>query len=237
MNRFASSVRRLRHSLSLAVGAFALSAAGAHAQTPPVAATYNVGAASDYVFRGVSQTDEGPEVFAGADLTAGKIYAGAWLSNVDFKDSTKVEYDLYAGVRPTLGQVALDLGVIRYGYADQPSGADYDNWEVKLGASAPVGKATVGAAVFYSPDSFGAAEEAAYYELNAAAPLTDRLSVSGAVGRQTYQGSGDYTTWNLGLGWALTPRVAVDVRYFDTDEHGFGDIYRSRAVALIKATF
>ena len=38
---------------------------------------------TDYVFRGVSQTDENPEIFGGVDATIGSIgYAGVWLSNV-----------------------------------------------------------------------------------------------------------------------------------------------------------
>jgi opacity protein-like surface antigen len=47
----------------------------------------------------------------------------------------------------------------------------------------------------------------------------------------------DYTTWNVGAAYQLTSRLAVDVRYHDTDEHDFGDIYGSRAVASLKASF
>lgn len=201
------------------------------------AVTFNLGVASDYMFRGVSQTNNDPEVFGGADLAAGKFYAGAWASNVDFGDSTNAEIDVYGGFKPTLGSVSLDLGVIHYGYVNEPSGADYGNWEAKVAGSIPAGKATLGGAVYYSPDSFGAAEQAVYYELNGAIPATEKLSFSGAVGRQTYDGPGDYTTWNLGAGYALTSKLGVDVRYWDTDEHSFGKIYGSRAVVSLKATF
>jgi uncharacterized protein (TIGR02001 family) len=224
--------------LPLIVGAALAAAGAAHAEDSGPSVAFNLGASTDYVFRGVSQTDEKAQVFGGADLTAGRFYAGTWLSNVDFNDgSTNVEYDLYAGFKPTLGPVALDLGVIRYGYTDQPSGADYDNWEVKVAGSIPAGKATLGAAVYYSPDSFGSAEQATYYEVNTSAPLNDKFSVSGALGRQTYEGTGDYTTWNVGVGWAITSKFGLDLRYWDTDEHGFGDIYKGRAVASLKATF
>ena len=33
--------------------------------------SFNAGVATDYVFRGISQTDEGGQLFAGVDLTAG----------------------------------------------------------------------------------------------------------------------------------------------------------------------
>lgn len=219
-----------------AASTLALAAGVAQAQDGPKL-SYNLGVASDYVFRGVSQTQEDPQVFAGADLSAGKLYAGTWASNVDFGDKTDAEVDLYAGYKPTVGAATLDLGVIYYGYVGAPKGADYGNVEVKAAASIPAGKGGLGAAVFYSPDSFGAAKEAVYYELNGSYPIAAKWTVSGAVGRQAYEGSGDYTTWNVGAAYALTDKLSLDLRYHDTDEHGFGKTYGSRAVASLKAMF
>lgn len=191
---------------------------------------FNVGAASDYVFRGFSQTDEDPQVFGGLDASYGIAYAGVWASNVDFRDSTDVEFDLYAGVKPSAGPVIFDLGVIYYGYADQPSGADYDYWEGKVAASVPAGPATLGAAVYYSPDFFGVSDEAWYYEANAVVAIPNsKFTVSGALGRQEQERGLDYTTWNVGVGYALTDHVTFDVRYADTnasraaDPLGWGD--------------
>jgi uncharacterized protein (TIGR02001 family) len=227
---------RLPHSIAMLATGLALWASGAGAADAPTVA-FNVGAATDYVFRGVSQTNNRGDIFAGADFTAGKFYAGTWASNVDFGDSTSAEIDVYGGFKPTLGPVSLDLGVIHYGYVNQPSGAGYGNWEMKLAGSIPAGKATVGAAVFYSPDSFGAAKQALYYELNGSIPATEKLAFSGAVARQTFDGPGDYTTWNLGAGYALTSKLGVDLRYWDTDQHGLGRIYRGRGVLSLKTTF
>lgn len=219
-----------------AASALALTAGVAQAQDAPKL-SYNLGVASDYVFRGVSQTNEKAQAFGGVDLAAGKLYAGTWASNVDFGDKTDAEIDLYAGYKPTLGPASLDFGVIYYGYAGAPKGADYGNVEFKAAGSIPAGKGALGAAVFYSPDGFGAADEAVYYELNGSYPVIDKLSVSAAVGRQTYKGSGDYTTWNVGAAYALTDRLTFDLRYHDTDEHAFGKTYGSRAVASLKAAF
>ena len=224
----------------IAVGALGLSAGAAAAQDAPQKAftlNYNVGVASDYVFRGVSQTDENPQVFGGVDLTAGKFYAGTWASNVDFGDKTDAEIDLYAGFKPTLGPATLDLGVIYYGYVNAPDHADYANTEFKVAGSIPAGKGGVGAAVFYSHDSFGAAKEATYYELNGSYPVAAKWTVSGVLGRQTYSGTGDYTTWNLGAAYAINDKLALDLRYVDTSEHDFGKLYDSRAVATLKASF
>lgn len=219
-----------------AVSALALGAGVARAQDRPKL-SYNLGVASDYVFRGVSQTQEDPQISAGVDLSAGKLYAGTWASNVDFGDKTDAEIDLYAGYKPTVGAAALDLGVIYYGYVGAPTGADYGNVEIKAAVSFPAGKGVLGAAAFYSPDSFGAAKEAVYSELNGSYPAAARWTVSGAIGRQTYEGSGDYTTWNVGAAYALTDKLSLDLRYHDTDEHGFGKTYGARAVASLKAMF
>ena len=199
---------------------------------------FNVGAATDYAFRGVSQTDSVGQIFAGADATLyGKGYVGAWVSNVDFGNNTKLEYDLYAGVKPTIGPVNLDLGVIYYGYTNQPKNSSEAYTEWKVAGSTAVGPGTVGAAVYYSNDFFGGTGNATYYELNGSMPIADKLSVSGAVGKQQVVGPADYTTWNLGLGYAVNDHIGLDLRYWDTDQHGFGDIYKSRVVVGVKATF
>ena len=200
----------------------------------------NAAVGSDYVFRGVSQTEEDPAISAGVDLTAGSFYAGAWASNVSFvgDDDTNAEVDLYGGFRTEPVGWNMDLGVVGYFYTSQPNGADYDYVELKAAASRAVGPATVGAAVYWSPDFFGAAEdEATYVEANAAFSPAGKWTVSGALGRQFVSSDFDYTTWNVGAAYALTDNLAVDIRYHDTDEHEFGEVYGARAVASLKAVF
>lgn len=200
--------------------------------------SFNVGAATDYVWRGVSQTDENPQLSAGVDTTLWSLgYAGAWISNVDFGNGTDAEFDLYAGVKPQVGPVTLDLGVIYYGYINQPSGPDQNFVELKAAGSMPIGPATLGAAVFYSDDFFGETGQATYVEVNGSIPVAEKISISGAVGRQNVDYDGDYTTWNLGAGYALNDVVGFDLRYHDTNEHGFGDLYGSRVVLAVKAVF
>lgn len=214
------------------------SAASAQEAEKPIDLSFNVGAATDYVFRGVSQTNENPQAYAGADATLwGLGYAGAWISNVDFGNQTDAEYDLYAGVRPTLSPVSIDLGVIYYGYINSPSGSDQDYVEWKAAASVPAGPATVGAAVYYSSDFFGGTGDAVYYEVNGAVPIAEKLTVSGALGHQEVDYDGDYNTWNIGIGYAVTDVLGFDLRYYDTDEHDFGKLYDGRVVLGLKAAF
>ncbi|MBX3482841.1 TorF family putative porin [Phenylobacterium sp.] len=224
-------------SAPLAALLLVLAASPALAQEKPSVA-FNAGAASDYVFRGVSQTDRDPQVYAGADVSLGAGYAGVWVSNVDFGNGTDAEFDLYAGVQPQVGAVTLDLGVLYYGYVDQPAGSHEDYWEFKATGSMPLGPATLGAGVFWSPENFGKTGDAVYYEANAAVTIPQtRVSVSAALGRQEVRGPDDYTTWNVGVGYALTDNVSLDLRYHDTDAHELGKLYDSSIVGGIKLTF
>lgn len=222
--------------LALTVAVGAIRAEAQEAAKPSFA--FNLGANTDYVFRGVSQTDGDPSVFGGADATFGIGYAGVWVSNVDFGGGADVEYDLYAGIKPQAGPITFDLGVIYYGYTDSPSGSEQNYWEGKVAASVPAGPATLGAAVYYSPDFFGGTGDAVYYEANAALPIPEtKFAVSGALGYQQVKGPADYTTWNVGVGYQLTDHIGLDVRYVDTDSHDLGSIYDSRVVGGLKVTW
>jgi uncharacterized protein (TIGR02001 family) len=231
-------MKLLKITLAATTAALALSSI-AHAEDRPLGLTFNVGMASDYVFRGISQTNNKAEAFGGADLTLAKIgYAGAWISNVDFLNGTKMEYDLYAGVKPVLGPVSFDFGVIRYGYTSQPAGPHETYWEFKGLGSIAAGPATVGVAFYHSPDNFGETGKADYFEVNGAIPIPNsKFSVSGAFGRQSVVGPADYNTWNIGATYAVTDKVGIDVRYIDTNKHEFGKIYEPKAVATVKVTF
>ena len=232
-------MQALKTSLLAAAAMLAMTGAARADDVKPLTVVFNVGANSDYEFRGVSQTDNNPSIFGGADATIEGIgYAGVWLSNVDFLNGTRLEYDIYGGIKPVVGPVTLDFGFIRYGYTNKPKGPDEDYTEWKVAGSIPAGPATLGAAVFYSPQFFGETGKAAYYEVNAAMPIgKTQFSVSGALGRQEVVGPADYTTWNLGVGYALNSHIGFDLRYWDTDQHGLGDIYKSRIVLGVKATF
>ncbi len=228
------TIIRAAAAATLAAGLIGLAAPASAQSTVDVA--WNVGAVSDYVFRGFSQTSEDPAIQGGVDLTSGGFYAGAWASNVDFGDDTDAEVDLYGGYRTEAGGFALDFGVVGYLYVGEPDGADYNYAEFKAAASRAVGPATFGAAVYYSPDFFGIDDEATYAEVNAAFSPAPKWTVSGALGKQWLDVSDDYTTWNVGVGYALTDKVGLDVRYHDTDVDGVPGA-EDRIVGAVKLTF
>jgi uncharacterized protein (TIGR02001 family) len=220
--------------------------------TAAPAISYSGAIASDYVFRGASQTKGKPSVSAGIDVSLGKLYAGGLLSNVDFgptegdpENKTKLEYDLYAGLTPVLNDIAFDIGVIRYGYASAPSAANYAFWEGSIVASKVFGDTTIGGAFYYSPEFFGDTGSAYYYEANGAYVLPNKLTVSGAIGYQDLDeaksGINGYTTWNLGLTYPLNEHIGIDLRYSGTDSKAtdfFTDTFAGdRFTASLNAAF
>ena len=210
---------------------------------------FNAGIASDYVFRGIDQTSfrsEG-EIFGGVDLTVNQFYAGTWLSNTGPSNDRGLEYDLYAGWRPTAGGLNWDIGAIFYGYSDSSGGfvsSAYNTVELRAGATLPIGSGTIGGVVFWSPDFSGTSTNAEYAELNASYTFSNHASISGAVGRQFldsgFYGIDGYTTWNVGVTYPITSHIGVDLRYVDADnkaEAFTGLPQNQNIVATLKFTY
>jgi hypothetical protein len=84
---------------------------------------------SDYVFRGVTQSNHNPSVTAyfepryniNKDL---QLYVGTSTESISFANRAAAEVDVYGGIRPTFGAFAFDLGVWGYLY---PGGRCADN--------------------------------------------------------------------------------------------------------------
>jgi uncharacterized protein (TIGR02001 family) len=213
------------------------------APAPDLAIAYNVGVQSDYVFRGVSQTNSEPSVFGGIDLTYKSIvYAGVWTSNLNFKPfgdtHTREEVDLYGGIRPTFADFNFDFGMQYYGYTGQAKGApNVDYTEIYAKVTRAFGPVTLGASVYYSWGFTGETGDATYSELNGAYTITPKWSVSGAFGHQQIERAASYSTWNAGVTYALTDHIGIDVRYYDTDGHDLGNPYTSRVVGALKLVF
>src|SRR5471032_1318871 len=128
-------MKSLTRNLTLAAAltvAFATMGAGmARAEDAPPAPeakpdnelSYNLGLASDYRYRGISQTRLKPALQGGADYTNNPtgFYAGTWLSTIkwvkDAGGSGDIEWDIYAGKRGQVtADVSYDVGVLTYVY-------------------------------------------------------------------------------------------------------------------------
>ena len=96
------------------------------------AVSANVSFASDYVWRGMTQSD-GPAIQGGFDFEAESgFYAGIWGSNVNFNDGAGSELDYYAGYGFSLGDVGVDIGYIAFDYPENETGLDFEEIYLRL---------------------------------------------------------------------------------------------------------
>jgi len=119
-------MRRRLFGLAVAGAICIPSAANAQAPAPaestksPHTLTGNVTLVSDYRFRGVSQTYEGPAIQGGFDYShASGFYLGNWNSNVAsqvYTGGSGIEMDVYGGYRRSFGGVGMDVGYLYYHY-------------------------------------------------------------------------------------------------------------------------
>ena len=124
----------------------------------------NVGAASawsstltltsDYLFNGISQTQDKPALQASVDWAGDRgFYIGAWGSKVHFGDGTDLELDAYGGYSSQLASwLSMDIGAAQYSYhgADRSSDGNYGEVYTKLSLTAGMGLKA-----WYAWDYFG----------------------------------------------------------------------------------
>ncbi|MCE7032505.1 TorF family putative porin [Lysobacter sp. GX 14042] len=218
--------RRRALSLGLVLAVPALPAVAAQStQEPDWSVGGSVTGATDYVWRGVSQTDGDPALLL--DLYAGHEsgwYLGASAASVDFGDPDDgMDYELspYIGWAGGLGAAELDVFVSRVMYPGVNDGYDIDYTEIE----ASLGFAEyyhVGLA--YSPDIFNLGGHGWYYTAGAEWPLGGSgLTLAVQAGHYDLRdAAGDsYNDWLLGLSRGFGP---VDVRLQYTDTSSYGEI-------------
>ena len=189
----------------------------------------NVGLTSNYIFRGITQSNNGAAIQGGFDVTNGWLYAGAWGSNVDFGaaiPNADLELDLYGGVRPVIGSTTFDAGFIYYKYPDAKSSYHLDYYEFYGGLTEDFHFVQLGAKVFYTPEDTLKTKSAWYYEANANVPIPLQLrfvkqaALTAHIGHYKFSSNRaagpDYTDWRVG-GQVDTGPVTLGLAYGDTD--------------------
>ena len=172
---------------------------------------FNVGAVTDYRYRGISQTRVKPALQGGIDYSNGGFYLGTWASTIkwikDFGGDSDVEIDVYGGYKGSLTKdVSYDVGVLTYIYPSNKlkpiTGADADTTEI-------YGALTYGPATLkYShavTDTFANldSKNSFYVDLSATFDLGGGLLLTPHVGYQKIKGPfsdpGSYTDYALTL--------------------------------------
>lgn len=208
------------------VSSFATVSTVAHAQELTNAEiSGNVLIGTDYRFRGITQTDEAFTLQGGLDYVHDSgFYMGVWGSNVAFAGS--LELDPYVGFAGSLNsEIDYDVGVLYYGYPNDPSDPEGDFWEF-YGSLSWMG---LSGSVAYSPDYF--AESGKFWYVSGAydMELPGEFGLGFQIATNIFEGSAemenDFGLVGAGssyLDWSVTLSKAAfgvdwSLSYVDTD--------------------
>ena len=215
--------------------------------------TTNLGATSDYRYRGISQTQNAPAIQGGIDYShSSGFYAGNWNSSVSslvYTNGAGIETDLYAGYKKEIKGITLDVGSYNYFYPRASvNKTNYDTREVYVGAA----KGPVSIKVSQSLGDYFAASNSRgsrYYQADVAYPIAGtKASILAHAGRtdvanQTVLDSNDY---NAGIGYNLAG-FDLAARYYTNSNKtaafqtantvGNQKLYRNAVVLSVSKTF
>lgn len=218
----------------------------------------SVALTTDYVYRGVSQTDENWAIQGSFDYGhPSGFYLGVWASNVDeIVSEGNIELDLYGGYsRELFKNFSFDIGVIYYWYPDPGTGPKRDFIEGVLGVKYAFSDIALspelGLSYNYSPDFYGADRDGNHLLGTLDLTLPYEFGLAGQLGYQDVQGgetsggtageggkSGfDYYYWRVGLSKAIKG-FDLDLSYWDTDAEDYlGSYADSRVVFTLSRSF
>jgi uncharacterized protein (TIGR02001 family) len=218
------------------------------ASAPDFSSSVNIGAVTDYRYRGLSQSRLKPAIQGGADIShKSGFYLGTWASSIKWiKDGggdTSAEVDVYGGYKMTAGPVGLDFGVLRYLYPGSDMAVNPDTTELYIAGT--WGPATLKYS-HATTNLFGVANSEGSYYLDLNATFDTGfwgLTVVPHIGYQKVKNNSNssYTDWSITLGKDFGNGISASLAYVDTDIHVFApngkDLGKAAAVLGVKYTY
>ena len=183
---------------------------------------------TDYVSRGITNTDSSPAIQGYVEPSYGLAYLNVWASNVDYGPGFEgAEIDVAGGIRPEFGPLSLDLGYVHYFYAPEDTSPDYGELFAKADYNVN-DMFTLGARIFFAPDYSQSGNTGTFIAGGVRVALPHDFSLYGGVGYQFFEDPDAFEqlAWTAGLSYSLKA-LTLDVRYWDTDLSGNECIARS----------
>ena len=157
----------------------------------------NIGITSDYLWRGVTQSDNKFSLSAGGDYNDNSgFYVGVWAASVDFDDNTNFEYDFYTGFQKEINNINFDIGYIRYGYQGEDN-LDFSEVYIKANYK----DLTFAISTLVDSDTGGDFSDSTYIEVNYDYSLTNQITMSVHGGYYDFKDSENYQDFNLSFGY------------------------------------
>lgn len=216
----------------------AVTVGGLFAAVIPAAASaqsidWQVGVASEYMGKGLGKSNGEPSVFGSVEASTGQVYASVFASTAEISSGADAETITTIGWRPAVGDVKFDLAVLNRDLPGTRAGVDSNYFEYQADATRAFGRVSTRLRVNYTPDGFAATQEAWWIELQGSVALDPKTKASIAIADRSADGGAEYVAWNAGVKRKLTDQIALDIRWYDTDGHSFGEPYEGRLVAAL----
>jgi uncharacterized protein (TIGR02001 family) len=202
----------------LMAAALACSTSLTLAEDAPSPFSANVTLTTDYIYRGITQTNHQPAIQGGFSFNhASGVYASVWGSNVDFQDGDEanIEIDYAIGHAGNAGAFGWDANLTYLTYPGADSDLEYDSFELALTGSYDFEVALVSATIAHATDGM-AAEEASYVAGDIEIPLPYGLAFGAHLGYRELELGVDYTNWKAALSTELAG-IGLELAYTDTD--------------------
>ncbi|MDO9338644.1 MAG: TorF family putative porin [Caulobacter sp.] len=193
--------------------------------------------ASEYISKGTGKSDGDPAFQLDASYDFGPAYVGLFGSNADVSQGGDAELHAYVGAKPELGDVKFDLRAMVKTMPGTPDGVQSEWLELRADTTLPVAGTDLRLRVEYSPDNYAATRAAWWVEAQASRELAEDWKISAAYGAREQDGGADYRAWNAGITWNATDRLALDLRWYDTDSHDLGENYDGRLFVSASVAF
>jgi uncharacterized protein (TIGR02001 family) len=197
---------------TLALGTAGVAFAEEEAATSPFAAenfSATLTMTSNYMYRGLSFTNDHPALQGSFDWGYGNVFAGVWASSLQDQDGSgyELETDWYAGYANSIAGIDWFVMPIYYNFTDYEEntngGAKANVFELWLDASYAINDTfSVHGMYAYSPDFFFESGNAHYVRGDVTANLPQGFSLTAGVGYQDVEG--DNTDYLSGRGWDYT---------------------------------
>ncbi|MGH7028564.1 TorF family putative porin [Brevundimonas sp.] len=192
-----------------------------------------IGVASQYVGKGIGKSAGDPSVNGSVGVSQGDFYANVFVSTAKLSQGSDSEIVSTLGWRPKAAGYSFDFAVQNRDLPGTRAGVDANFWEYQADASRMIGPVNTRVRVTYSPDSFAATKEAWWVELQGTVSVGPKTKASASIADRTADGGAEYAAWNVGVKHKLTDKLALDVRWYDTDSHALGENYDGRLVGAL----